>query len=99
MDPLSITASVLTCVGATIKAADTVLTLIDRIKNAPNEVLAIYNDVTDLKVVLTEIQLNAAEERNLWTSSRQVPDGSPAAPAIIEAKALVTKRQIRLHEI
>lgn len=47
MDPLSITASILTCVGSTIAAADAILKLIDGIKNAPNELLAIYNDVTD----------------------------------------------------
>ena len=54
-DPLSITASIIAVVGAAEGVTKT-LTKIKNIRNAPEELLALINEVSDLQIVLGDIQ-------------------------------------------
>ena len=53
-DPLSITASVIAVVGAAEGVGKT-LTKIKNIRNAPSELFALINEVSDLRIILTDI--------------------------------------------
>ena len=54
-DPLSIIASIIAVVGAAEGVAKT-LGKIKTIRNAPDELLALINEVSDLKIILSDIQ-------------------------------------------
>ena len=54
-DPLSITASIIAVVGAAECVTKT-LAKIRSIRNAPDELLALINEVSDLKIILSDIQ-------------------------------------------
>ena len=54
-DPLSITASVITVLGAAEGISKT-LAKIKSTRHAPNELLALINEVSDLKIILREVE-------------------------------------------
>ena len=54
-DPLSITASIIAVVGAAEGVTKT-LAKIKSIRNAPDELLALINEVSDLKIILRDLQ-------------------------------------------
>ena len=54
-DPLSITASIIAVVGAAEGVTKT-LAKIKSIRNTPNELLALINEVSDIKVILSDVQ-------------------------------------------
>ena len=54
-DPLSIAASIIAVVGAAEGVGKT-LTKIRNIRNAPNEILALINEVSDLRVILNDLE-------------------------------------------
>ena len=64
-DPLSILASVITVAGAAITISDSILSLLSQLRNAPDEVIFVQNDVTDTRLVLSNIKANSAEDRTL----------------------------------
>ncbi|KAH7149008.1 hypothetical protein B0J13DRAFT_662788 [Dactylonectria estremocensis] len=64
-DPLSIVASALTVAGAAITVADTILSFIGDLRNAPAEIVYLQNDVTDTRLILSNIKDNANEDRSL----------------------------------
>ena len=54
-DPLSITASIIAVVGAAEGVTKT-LAKIKSIRNAPDELLPLINEVSDLKIILSDMQ-------------------------------------------
>ena len=54
-DPLSITASIIAVVGAAEGVTRT-LAKIKSLRNAPNELLVLINEVSDLKIILDDMQ-------------------------------------------
>ena len=54
-DPLSITASIIAVVGAAEGVTKT-LAKIKSIRNAPDELLALINEVSDLRIILSDMQ-------------------------------------------
>ena len=54
-DPLSIIASVITVIGAA-EGVSKMLSRLRRIKNAPNEILALINEVSDLTLILGDVE-------------------------------------------
>lgn len=56
-DPLSVTASALTVIGASSACANFLLEFIKGLRNAPAELLALSNEVNELKIVLNEIKI------------------------------------------
>ena len=54
-DPLSITASIIAVIGAAEGVSKT-LAKIKNIRNAPSEVLALVNEVSDLRIVLGDVE-------------------------------------------
>ena len=61
-DPLSITASIIAVVGAAEGVTKT-LAKIKSIRNAPDELLALMNEVSDLKLVISDIQNHIVIQR------------------------------------
>ena len=53
-DPLSITASIIAVVGAAEGVTKTI-SKISNLRNAPNQVLALINEVSDLRIILGDI--------------------------------------------
>ncbi|KAH7383921.1 ankyrin repeat-containing domain protein [Pyrenochaeta sp. MPI-SDFR-AT-0127] len=58
-------ASGITLVGAAIHGADAILNLISHIRNAPEEILHLHNEVTDTRLILSNIQENANQYQAL----------------------------------
>ncbi|KAL9116909.1 MAG: hypothetical protein Q9187_006561 [Circinaria calcarea] len=54
-DPLSITASIVAVIGAARVITKT-LGKIKNLRNAPNELLALFNEVSDLRIILEDLQ-------------------------------------------
>ena len=61
-DPLSITASIIAVVGAAEGVTKT-LAKFKSIRNAPDELLALINEVSDLKLVFSDIQNHIVIQR------------------------------------
>ena len=61
-DPLSITASIIAVVGAAEGVTKT-LAKIKSIRNAPDELLALINEVSDLKLIISDIQNHIVIQR------------------------------------
>jgi hypothetical protein len=95
-DPLSIVASVITVAGAAITVSDTILTFICELRNAPNEITFVHNDVTDTRLVLSNIKDNAAETQSI---DRRIspPESDPVGnPEDIAKMEYLTKRTERV---
>jgi hypothetical protein len=58
-------ASGLTVAGAAITIADAVLTIISQMRNAPEEILFLHNDVTDARLILSNIRENSSQDQSL----------------------------------
>ena len=99
MDPLSIAASVITVTGAAINIANTTLQLIDLFRNAPMEILALRNDITDLKAVVTHMRDEAAHNKNLAALAREAELAIPGFESLSDSATLVNRVQIKLSEI
>jgi len=98
MDPLSITVSVIALIGASIKVSETVLSLIREIRNAPDGVLWLGNEISDFRAVLLNIQEGATQEQLLLNSVGPTPDvQSQSAP--IEAEVWTQRAQSMLLEM
>jgi hypothetical protein len=69
MDPLSITASVLTVAGTIVKALEKIQIL----HHAPDEFQALVNEVSDIQVILGEIE-TVLQERSVHAVPGHVPD-------------------------
>lgn len=100
-DPLSIIASAITVVGASITVADTIISLISKLRNAPEEVKFLQNDVTDTRPLLSNIKQNVGQDRAL-DARLAIPDtgnllGSPEN--IAKAEFLVQRIEQVLMEI
>ena len=67
-DPLSVTAGIIAVLGA-IESVTKTLARIKSIRNAPNELLALINEVSDLKLILSDVQSYLAD----CTASQQLP--------------------------
>src|SRR2546430_13602330 len=81
MDPLSMTASVVTLLGAT----HAVLRLIRDVQGAPDELLLLGNEITDFKGVLSNIRGSATQEQAL-ISTTGTPSDEQSQPAMTEAE-------------
>jgi len=100
-DPLSIIASTITVVGAAITVSDTVLSSISQLRNAPDEIIFLQNDVADTRLILSNIKDNAGEDRSL-DARLALPDhagvyGSPEN--ISKAEYLIKRVERVLREI
>jgi hypothetical protein len=96
MDPLSIIASTITVLGACISVSEGVINLISHIKNTPYELLQTSNDVTDFRLVLSNIEESIRQEETLiqlqrptlglaqHTTTNHVPAATPEATILIE---------------
>ena len=54
-DPLSLTASIIAVIGAVEVVAKT-LKKISSIRNAPNELLALVNEISDFRIILSDVE-------------------------------------------
>ena len=90
-DPLSIAASIITVVGAADNIGK-VLSKLRTARNAPTEVLALQNEISDLRIVLEDVDLCSSDE------NRVEPD--PASRRRFERLAiLITHAQNQLCEL
>ncbi|KAG8529125.1 uncharacterized protein KY384_005760 [Bacidia gigantensis] len=64
-EPISIIASAVTVTGAAITVADTVLSFILQLQNAPHEIAFLQNDVIDTRLILSNIKDNTGENQSL----------------------------------
>lgn len=62
---IGLAASTVTFVGAAIAISDTVLSFIGDLRQAPDEVLFLYNDVTDTRLILLGIKENVEQNEAL----------------------------------
>jgi hypothetical protein len=62
---LGAVASIITVAGTAITVADAVLTFISQVRNAPEEILHLHNDVTDTRLILSNIRENSSQDRSL----------------------------------
>lgn len=69
MDPLSITASIIAVIGAAGRASEGALFIIRVWKAAPDEILAIVNELSDIQLVLR----SANDTLNLTSSADKIP--------------------------
>ena len=99
MDPLSIAASVITVTGAAINVANTTLQLIDLFRNALMEILALRNDITDLKAMVTHMRDEAAHNKYLAALAREAELEIPGFESLSESTTLINRVQIKLSEI
>ncbi|KAH0559647.1 hypothetical protein GP486_003838 [Trichoglossum hirsutum] len=96
MDPLSVSASVVTLLGAT----QAVLRLIRSVRGAPDELLLLGNEITDFRGVLSNIRGSAVEEQALVTTTGPFPDGqSQPATTEAEVEAWTQRAQNKLSEL
>ena len=93
-DPLSIAALVIAVVGAAITVSDTFLSFIGQITKAPNEVMYVHNDVTDMRLVLSHVEANAAGDRSLDQRLAAQDDGILGNPQpIVEVEVLLKRTE------
>ena len=64
-DLVSVVASAITVTGAAITVADAVLSFICQLRNAPDEIAFLQNDVIDTRLILLNIKDNTSEDRSL----------------------------------
>ena len=87
-DPLSIVASIIAVIGAAESVGRT-LNRIRDIINAPNEVLALSNEISDLTVVLKHVEIYVT-----------AADGAVISPANLDHLSVLAKRaQSRLAQL
>ena len=89
-DPLSIAASIITVIGA----ADSVGKVLSKIKiarNAPAEVLALQNEISDLQLVLEDVNLCNWGERRVQPST--------ISERFKRLEILITRTESRLCEL
>jgi hypothetical protein len=91
-DPLSIAASMVAVAGAAITVSDTILSFIGQITHAPNEVMYVHNDVTDVRLVLSNVEANAAGDRSLDQRLAAPDDGILGNPQTIAKVEVLLKR-------
>lgn len=99
MDPLSVVASVITIVGATITAADKVLSLINHMNSASEEVIWLNNEVSDFKVILHNIEETTVEEQNLLNANGTASPNSQNLAVAAETLELAQRAQVKLLEL
>lgn len=107
MDPFTILVSTITTLDVTIKVSKKVVSLISDGKNLSNELIAVSNDVTDFRLVLTAIEEATVEERRLLASLNSglgpgartlaIEDITPAAT--IAAPNMIQRAHDKLLEI
>ncbi|KAK0753875.1 ankyrin repeat-containing domain protein [Schizothecium vesticola] len=83
---ISVAASAVTFVGAAITISNTVLSFISDLRQAPDEVLFLYNEVTDTRLILLRIKENVEQNQSLDTSLA-LPDNSGILGATAESTA------------
>ena len=64
-EPVSVIASAVTVTGAAITVADSILSFISQMRYAPEEIAFLQNDVIDIRLVLSNIKANTAEDQSL----------------------------------
>lgn len=105
MDPLSILVSSITLLGAGIKVAESIVSIIGSIHNLPDELLATSNDVTDFSFVLMEIQETSVREERALTALRlgearqALLQADGIAAANLQARAMLKRARDKLIEI
>ncbi|KAI9658312.1 MAG: hypothetical protein M1821_002445 [Bathelium mastoideum] len=70
-DPLSVTASVVALVGAFATASNFVLATIKSMRNAPDEIVWLSNEISNVRVVLEEIQTKIPELKAAFDGPEQ----------------------------
>jgi hypothetical protein len=61
---------------AAIAVSDSILSFIYQFTNAPTEVIHVHNDITDVRLVLCNVEANAAAGRSLDQTLAMAEDGS-----------------------
>ena len=89
MDPLSLTASILAVVGAGARLAQGLDKLI-ALRGAPDELLALNNEVSDLRLVLSKLQDTEYEEH--WEASSAANLLTRARRKLLEVEELIEYR-------
>ena len=64
-EPISIVASAVTVTGAAITVADAVLSSICQLRNAPDEIAFLHDDISDIRLILSNIKDNSSQDRSL----------------------------------
>ena len=92
-DPFSVAVSAITVIGAAITVADTLVTFIGELRNAPDEVMFLQNDVTDTRLILSNVKENAGEDRSL-NVRLALPEGGCiyGSPEVIAKAEYLIKR-------
>ena len=91
-DPLSVTAGIIAVLGA-IEGVSKTLGKIKNIRNAPQELLALINEVSDLKLVLADVQSYVAD----CATRRQLPQEPLQHMSTLANRA--TNRLLELDEL
>jgi hypothetical protein len=96
MDPLSIIASSITLIGASIAAAEVVVDIISAIRNFDSEIEATSQDVADFRGVLVELAENMRlEELFLQAPNLDAQGGIRAIAARVPAASTEAQTRIR----
>lgn len=99
-DPLSIAVSVIAVAGAAIAVSDTTLCFICQVTKAPNEVMYVHNDVTDVRLVLSNAKANAAKDQSLDQALAAPEDGILGnLQDIAKVELLLKRTELALTEI
>lgn len=96
-DPLSVTASAIAVIGAAVNVAQTIQTLIKTLRKAPDELLALSNEVSDLRLVLYEIDLAAQGQDVAYNSASAILQILHRGQAKLDELDQFVKRFIRPH--
>jgi Fungal N-terminal domain of STAND proteins len=96
-DPLSVTASVIAVLGAAVNAAQTIQNLIRTLRQAPDELLALSNEVSDFRLVLHEIDLSAQGQDVAYNSTSAILRILSRAEAKLDELDRFVKGFVRPH--
>jgi hypothetical protein len=105
MDPLSIIASSITLLGASISTSEAIVSFISGIRNLPAELRATTSDVAEFRAVLVELEASTRLEDLLLrslpedgsTNLRAIAERLPAASP--EARSHIERSNSKLSEI
>ena len=97
-DPLSITASIIAVLGAAEGVSKT-LAKIKSLRQAPNEILALINEISDLRIILGEVERYVIRDTNRISLPEQLQTMSTlidrAKEPLLELDQLIQYRLLK----
>jgi len=96
MDPFSITGGVITFLGFSGACAKRLRKLIHDTKHAPDEILAISNEISDLNIVLSDLE---AASRTIENASAVAQSSLPEPDFGHAVTDQLAKARLKLHQL